>query len=264
MEREVRVMVAAGNKIGPYEMLTPLGEGGMGEVWKARDQRLGRMVAIKFCKDEFTARFAREARVVAALNHPNIATLYDVGPNYLVMEYVHGEPVKGPLPLDTALTQAGQLLDALDAAHRKGITHRDLKPANILVSQQGGVKVLDFGLARFRPGESNATITREGFVLGTPAYIPPECWAGKASDARSDIYSFGCVLHEMLTGQQAVSGIGRIASPIVEKVLRGCLERNPNSRWQSAKDVKRALFLACSKPGQGKLRKWLFAAMLCC
>lgn len=217
-----------------------LGSGGMGEVWKARDERLDRVVAIKFCRDEFNERFGREARVVAALNHPHIATLYDIGPNYLVMEYVHGEQVKGPLQLETAVMYGSQILDALDAAHAKGITHRDLKPANILVTDQG-VKVLDFGLARIRIGENDATITQEGAILGTPAYMAPESWNGRPSDARSDIYSFGCVLYEMITGQQAVQGRKPIDSPVIENVLHGCLESNPEDRWQSAKDVKRAL-----------------------
>src|ERR1039457_5599186 len=138
---------SAGERLGPYELLSPLGEGGMGEVWKARDTRLDRTVAVKFSKEQFSERFEREARAVAALNHPNICTLHDVGPNYLVMECVEGAPIKGPLPIEKAVEYAGQILDALDAAHRKGITHRDLKPANILVTKHG-IKLLDFGLAK--------------------------------------------------------------------------------------------------------------------
>src|SRR6202166_2314167 len=136
-----------GTRLGPYEILAPIGAGGMGEVYKARDTRLDRIVALKVSKSEFSERFEREARAVAALNHPNICTLHDVGPNYLVMEFVEGRPLKGPLPLDQALKYACQILDALDAAHKKGITHRDLKPANILVTK-AGVKLLDFGLAK--------------------------------------------------------------------------------------------------------------------
>src|SRR6266436_5495687 len=136
-----------GDKLGPYEILSRLGEGGMGEVYKARDTRLGRDVALKVSKSEFTARFEREARTVAALSHPNICPLYDVGPNYLVMELIDGSPLKGPLPVEKAVEYASQILDALDAAHRKGFVHQDLKPANVLVTKHG-IKLLDFGLAR--------------------------------------------------------------------------------------------------------------------
>src|SRR3979490_106406 len=139
--------LSPGDKLGPYEIIAPIGAGGMGEVYKANDTRLDRVVAIKVSKTEFSERFEREARAIAALNHPNICTLYDVGPNYLVMELIEGKPLKGPLALDQALQYAAQICDALDAAHRKGITHRDLKPANILVTKQG-IKLLDFGLAK--------------------------------------------------------------------------------------------------------------------
>ena len=140
--------LSVGDKLGPYEILAPIGAGGMGEVYKARDTRLDRIVAVKVSRQEFTARFEREARAVAALNHPHICQLYDVGLNYLVMEYVEGSPLRGPLPLDKALEYAGQIASALDAAHTNKVTHRDLKPANILVTKSGGVKLLDFGLAR--------------------------------------------------------------------------------------------------------------------
>src|SRR5579863_8034597 len=139
--------LAPGERLGPYEILAPVGAGGMGEVYKARDTRLNRIVAIKTSSANFSERFEREARAVAALNHPNICHLYDVGPDYLVMEYIEGAPLKGPLPLDQALKFAAQICDALDAAHKKGITHRDLKPANILVTRQS-IKLLDFGLAQ--------------------------------------------------------------------------------------------------------------------
>src|SRR6202158_2971252 len=139
--------LSAGAKLGPYEILAPIGAGGMGEVYRARDPRLNRDVAIKVSKTEFGERFEREARAVAALNHPNICQLYDVGPDYLVMEYIEGTPLKGPLPVDQALKYAVQICDALDAAHKKGITHRDLKPANILVTK-AGIKLLGFGLAK--------------------------------------------------------------------------------------------------------------------
>src|SRR5487761_1998747 len=137
-----------GTLLGPYEVLSPIGAGGMGEVYKARDTRLGRDVAIKVSAEQFSERFEREARSIAALNHPNICHLYDVGPNYLVMELIDGEALKGPLPLDQALDYARQIADALEAAHERGIIHRDLKPANILITSGGVVKVLDFGLAK--------------------------------------------------------------------------------------------------------------------
>src|SRR5277367_3419991 len=168
--------LAAGDKLGPYEILAPIGAGGMGEVYKARDTRLDRIVAIKVSNTEFSERFEREARAVAALNHPNVCQLYDVGPNYLVMEYIEGAPLKGPLPLDQALKYAAEICDALDAAHKKNITHRDLKPANILVTKVG-VKLLDFGLAKIgsektRPAvkTDDATMTMaptgKGEILG--------------------------------------------------------------------------------------------------
>src|ERR1700733_8694538 len=143
--------LAIGDKLGPYEVLAPIGAGGMGEVYRARDPRVGRDVAIKVSKSRFDERFEREARAVAALNHPNICHLYDVGPNYLVMELVEGESPKGPLPLETALKYAHQIADALEAAHDKGIVHRDLKPGNIKITPEGVVKVLDFGLAKVMP-----------------------------------------------------------------------------------------------------------------
>src|SRR6266852_6639262 len=141
------MLLSPGTRVGPYEILAPIGAGGMGEVYKARDTRLDRIVAIKVSQEQFSERFEREARAVAALNHSNICTLYDVGPNYLVMEYIEGTPLKGPLPVDQALKYAAQICDALDAAHKKGITHRDLKLANILVTK-AGIKLLDFGLAK--------------------------------------------------------------------------------------------------------------------
>src|SRR5689334_11075244 len=141
-------MTRSGEKLGPYEILAPIGKGGMGEVYRARDPRLGREVAIKVSSEKFSERFEREARVIASLNHPNICALYDVGPNYLVMELIEGESPRGPLPLETALDYAQQIANALAAAHEKGITHRDLKPANIKVTPSGVVKVLDFGLAK--------------------------------------------------------------------------------------------------------------------
>jgi hypothetical protein len=209
----------------------------MGEVWKARDTRLDRTVAIKTSKERFTERFEREARSIAALNHPNICTLYDVGPDYLVMEYVEGEPLKGPLPLPLALKYGAQICEALEAAHRKGITHRDLKPANILVTKLG-VKLLDFGLARFDSPDATATMA----AVGTPAYMSPEQWEGKPGDARSDIYSFGYVLYEMLTGKRTpLQERPPLEPAAVESVIERCIRKEPDERWQSARDVRHAL-----------------------
>src|SRR3954454_15590136 len=166
-------------KFGPYEVITPIGDGGMGQVFKARDTRLDRIVALKISHAEFTDRFAREARAIAALNHPHIATLYDVGPDYLVMEFVEGETLRGPLPLARALLYAGQILDALEAAHRRGIVHRDLKPTNIMVTPTG-VKLLDFGLAKRQAAAtapeatSTMTVTAEHTIVGTSRYMAPE------------------------------------------------------------------------------------------
>src|ERR1700686_3216804 len=232
--------LSAGETLGPYEILAPIGAGGMGDVYKARDTRLDRIVAIKVSKNEFSERFEREAKAVAALNHSHICQLYDVGPNYLVMEFVEGAQLKGPLAIEKTVEYAGQILDALDAAHQKGITHRDLKPANILVTRQG-IKLLDFGLARIAGGDQ--TLTMAGTVMGTPAYMSPEQWEGKPGDARSDIYSFGCVLYEMLTGKRAAQERTPVQPPALESVLRTCLEKDPEERWQSARDVKAALGL---------------------
>jgi serine/threonine protein kinase len=193
----------SGACLGPYRLESKLGEGGMGVVYRAVDTRLGRAVAVKTTHARFSARFEREARVIAPLNHPNICTLHDVGPNYLVMELVEGETISarlknGPLPVNTALLYASQIVAALLEAHSKGIVHRDLKPGNIMVGKSG-VKVLDFGLARSGQDE---TVTASHMVAGTPAYMAPEQREGKPSDARTDIYAFGCVLYEMLTARE--------------------------------------------------------------
>src|ERR1700676_4174753 len=205
-----------GIQIGPYKIEALLGAGGMGEEYRALDTRLKRTVAIKVAKENFGERFERESRAIAALNHPNICTLYDVGPNYLVMELIEGRPLEGPLPLDQALQYAAQICDALDAAHRKGITHRDLKPANILVTKSG-IKLLDFGLAKMgqaAPPASDATLTMaltgKNEIVGTLYYMSPEQLQAQATgqeiDGRSDIFSFGLVLYEMVTGQRAFEG----------------------------------------------------------
>jgi Tol biopolymer transport system component/predicted Ser/Thr protein kinase len=243
--------LTSGTKLGPYEILAPIGAGGMGEVYKARDTRLDRLVAIKVSKEKFSERFESEARSIAALNHPNICTLHDVGPDYLVMEYVEGHALKGPLPLDQTLKYAAQICEALDAAHKKGITHRDLKPANILVTK-AGVKLLDFGLARIA-ASPDETMTMA--VMGTPAYMAPEQWDGKPGDARSDIYALGCVLYEILTGKRVLPERGAVEPAALESVIRTCLEKDADERWQSAHDVKRALALAGQTSTLARLTK---------
>ena len=238
--------LTAGTRLGPYEILGPIGEGGMGEVYRARDTRLHRDVAIKVSRERFSERFEREARAVAALNHPNICTLHDIGPDYLVMELVDGKPLKGPLPMDDALRYAAQICEALDHAHRNGVTHRDLKPANILVTKQG-VKLVDFGLALIAPGPEDHTstqLTQAGAVMGTPAYMAPEQREGKHGDSRSDVYAFGCVLFEMLTGQRATRDRKPLESAALETIVNACLENDPEDRWQSVRDLKRALLAA--------------------
>ena len=198
-----------GKRIGPYEILSHIGTGGMGEVYHARDTRLGRTVAIKVLNKEHMQRFEREARAIAALNHPHICTLYDIGPDYLVMEHVDGTAVKGPLPVEEALPLAIQIASALDEAHRNGILHRDLKPGNIMVTRSGMAKLLDFGLAKLAAGaeaDAASTITMNGTVMGTPAYMSPEQAQGKPVDERSDIFSFGAVLYEILSGSRAFDG----------------------------------------------------------
>src|SRR5690349_17879815 len=256
--------LSVGDKLGPYEILAPIGAGGMGEVWKARDTRLDRIVAIKTSKTKFSERFEGEARAVAALNHSNICQLYDVGPNYLVMEYIDGVPLHGPLPVEQALKYATQICDALDAAHKKGITHRDLKPANILVTKSG-IKLLDFGLAKIGQSAmpiSDATLTMaltgKNEIVGTLYYMSPEQLQAQATgqeiDARSDIFSFGLVLYEMLTGKRAFDGaspasviaaimerpapsIAGVAPPALDRVLQRCLAKDPDDRWQTARDL---------------------------
>jgi serine/threonine protein kinase len=263
--------LSTGDRLGPYEIVSPIGAGGMGEVYKALDKRLDRIVAFKVSKAEFTERFSREARTVAQLNHPNICTLHDVGPNYLVMEFVEGTPLQGPLPVEKALEYAAQILDALDAAHRKGIVHRDLKPANILVTKQG-IKLLDFGLAKQATGPGSgsvagpddvtmAELSAVGQISGTLQYMAPEQLEGKPADVRSDIFAFGVVLYELISGKRPFTGTSHatvIASilkdqapplhelqpltpPGIERVIQRCLEKDPDKRWQSARDVKYAL-----------------------
>jgi serine/threonine protein kinase len=269
--------LAPGTRLGPYEILSALGAGGMGEVWKARDTRLNRLVAIKASISPFNERFEREAQAIAAVNHRHVCSLYDVGPDYLVMEYVDGERLHGPVPLAQALELAEQILDALDAAHEKGIVHRDLKPGNILVTKSG-VKVLDFGLARINhasAGDSPSVVethavslTAEGSILGTLPYMSPEQVEGHDADARSDIFAFGVVLYELIAGIRPFTGktqANLVASILKEEprplfemqprtprglaeVVRTCLEKDPEQRWQSARDVRHALRLIAAQP----------------
>jgi Tol biopolymer transport system component/predicted Ser/Thr protein kinase len=235
----------------------------MGEVYKARDTRLDRVVAIKTSHEQFSKRFELEARAIAALNHPNICTLFDVGPDYLVMEYIEGAPIKGPLPTEEAVRLAIQIAAALQEAHRKGIVHRDLKPSNILITSSG-VKLLDFGLAKREPSsqdDATATLTQAGAILGTIPYMSPEQAEGKRLDARSDIFSYGAVLYEVITGQRAFAAETAPATvaailhsepqPITEivqnvprdlvRIVGRCLRKDPAKRYQVIEDVKLAL-----------------------
>ena len=216
--------LAPGSRFGPYEVVAQIGAGGMGEVWKARDTRLDRIVALKFSTTTFNQLCESEGRAISALNHPHICQLYDVGPNYLVMEYVDGKPLSGPLPLDKALLYAGQILDALHAAHSQGIVHRDLKPANILVSKTG-VKLLDFGIAQHLPTALqqgvNTQTALNARIAGTLQYMSPEQIEDQPIDSRSDLFSFGCVLYELLSGRRPFVG------PTATSVIGAILEREP-------------------------------------
>ena len=283
--------LTVGTRLGPYEITAPIGAGGMGEVYKAKDTRLDRSVAIKILPAEVSAdpdrraRFEREARTIAGLTHPHICTLYDVGEEdpstgsgqaalYLVMEHLTGETLaqcleKGPLPLDQALTVATEIAEALTAAHRQGVIHRDLKPGNVMLTRTGA-KLLDFGLAKLKGhGEQAAAasltstptehtpLTAEGLIVGTLQYMAPEQVEGRAADARTDLWALGAILYEMLTGKRAFAGdsaaslIGNImhaeppalatlqplTPPAVDRLVRKCLAKDPDGRWQSASDV---------------------------
>src|ERR1700732_3505677 len=279
-----------GTQIGPYKIEAALGAGGMGEVYRAVDTRLKRTVAIKVAKENFGERFERETRAIAALNHPNICTLYDVGPHYLVMELIEGPTLaerieKGPVPLEESLGIAKQIADALEAAHEKGITHRDLKPGNIKIKPDGTVKVLDFGLAKVAPvsaGDSpdeTATLTtRTGIILGTAAYMSPEQAQGKPVDKRADIWAFGVVLYEMLTGRRLFEGetVSETLAAVLTKepewervpqkaqrLLRRCLEKEPKRRLR---DIADAMALIDDAPQGTVLRHsklpWVVAGAL--
>src|ERR1700688_590480 len=226
--------LSPGDKLGPYEVLAPVGKGGMGEVYRAHDSRLNRDVAIKVSNAQFTERFTREARAIAALNHPNICHLYDVGPDHLVMEYVEGRDLRGPVDFEDVLPIIHQLIDGIEAAHEKNIIHRDLKPANIKVTPDGVVKILDFGLAKAtdtaplsgsNPGTSpTVTIgaTAVGTILGTAAYMAPEQAKGKQADKRFDMWSVGVILYEVLTGRKLFTGETAV------EILGGVLNQDPD------------------------------------
>ena len=251
--------LAPGTQLGPYEIESLIGSGGMGEVYKARDGRLNRSVAIKRMTADDKSRFQSEARAIAAINHPHICQIYDVGPDYLVLEYLQGEPLGGAVTRDEAVQLASQIADALQAAHERGILHRDLKPANVMVVRQGGTphaKVLDFGIARLTSADPGATRTLAGEVMGTPAYMSPEQAAAKPLDARSDVFSFGAVLYELLTGTRAFTGdsTAQVLSAVLrddpvplkaptalQQIVRRCLAKDPDRRFQTMADVRRAL-----------------------
>lgn len=260
--------LAPGDTLGPYRIVSAIGAGGMGEVYKAIDTRLDRTVAVKVLPahianhEDLRSRFEREARAVSALNHPHICTLFDVGDGYMVMEHLEGETLaervaKGPLALEQAVQIATQIASALDRAHRTGVVHRDIKPSNVMLTRDGA-KVLDFGLAKTVPksiGSSDATLTAaltsEGTVLGTPHYMPPEQYEGKEADERSDIFAFGCVVYEMFAGKRAFDGATRaaiiaavlggepaaLAPAHLQKIVARCLQKDPEERWQSIRDV---------------------------
>src|SRR6202158_77106 len=276
--------ILPGRRLGPYEILSSVGAGGMGEVYRARDTRLDRIVAIKVLpghladRSELRERFEREARTIASLNHPHICTLFDIGQqdgiDFLVMEYLEGETLatrmlKGPLPLEQVLQYAIEISDALDKAHRKGLTHRDLKPGNIMLTKTG-TKLLDFGLAKLKqevapanvpPSELPTAIdplTAEGTIVGTMQYKAPEQLEGKEVDARTDIFAFGAVVYEMATGKKAFEGksqaslIAKILEtdppamsslqpmtpPALDRVVKRCLAKDRDDRWQTARDLE--------------------------
>jgi Tol biopolymer transport system component len=288
-----------GTKLGPYEIVAPLGAGGMGEVYRARDTRLERTVAIKILPTQVSTdpvrrqRFEREAKTISSLNHPNICTLHDIGSqdgvDYLVMECVEGETLakrleKGPLPLEQVLKYGAQIAEALDKAHRAGLVHRDLKPGNIMLTASGA-KLLDFGLAKptaalvsgmtlTAAATPTTPVTQEGTIVGTFQYMSPEQVEGKELDGRSDIFSLGAVLYEMLTGRKAFGGKSQlsVASAILEKepesitaikpmtprvfdqIIRRCLSKDPEERWQTAQDLKLAWELGTLPQGSPRAR----------
>jgi serine/threonine protein kinase len=306
------VALAPGTRLGPYEVLTLIGSGGMGEVYRAKDTKLGRDVALKILPAAFTtdaerlARFRREAQVLASLNHPHIGAIYGVdeanGQQFLVLELADGESLdrriaRGALPVDESLAIAKQIAEALEAAHERGIIHRDLKPANIAVTKDGRVKVLDFGLAKATEASgvsidlansptitSPAMMTGVGVIVGTAAYMSPEQAKGRPADTRSDVWAFGCVLFEMLTGTRAFSGdsvteilaavlrsepewaaLPAATPPAVRRLLRRCVQKDRTRRLQNAGDVRLEIEEAPGEPvlapRESRLA-WIVAAVL--
>src|SRR5229473_971853 len=276
--------LASGTRLGPYEILAPIGAGGMGEVYRARDTRLGRDVALKILPESFSRetdrlhRFEQEARAVAALNHPNILAVFDIGQHngspFLVSELLEGESLRavldrGALPQRKTIEYGVQIAHGLAAAHEKGIVHRDLKPENVFVTKDGRIKILDFGLAKLAQtagaDSDEVTLTSPhtvvGVVMGTASYMAPEQVRGEAADPRTDIFAFGAVLYEMLSGVRAfrrdtaaetmtavlkddppeLSDPGHMVSSTLERIVRRCLEKSPDQRFQSARDLSFAL-----------------------
>ncbi len=291
-----------GDKLGHYEIVSAIGKGGMGEVYRAHDSRVGRDVAVKVSEQRFGERFEREARAIASLNHPNICTLFDVGPNYLVMELVEGptlaERIKeGAIPLEESLNIARQIADALEAAHEKGIVHRDLKPGNVIVKEDGSVKVLDFGLAKVAPTSRSASdgdnpelsptismaATQAGVILGTAAYMAPEQARGKPVNKRADIWAFGVVLYEMVTGKklfaqedltETLAAVVRDQADLnavpaeLRPLLEKCLEKDPRKRLRDISGVEHLLELGRAKtapeaalPPVSESRSWLWPSI---
>ena len=277
--------LSPGDRLGPYEILAPLGAGGMGEVYRARDTRLGRDVALKILPAELAndatrrQRFEQEARAVAALNHPNIVAVYDVGDGYIVSELVDGEPLRaGRLGLRKTIEMAAQIASGLAAAHAAGIVHRDLKPDNILLTRDGRPKILDFGLAKVQTARAaaadDATVTvrtEAGQVMGTPGYMSPEQVRGLATDHRSDIFSFGVILYELLAGKRAFHGetsvetmtailkqeapeLPETVPPGLRQIVAHCLEKEAGNRFQSAKDLGFALVSLSQSGSQSAVR----------
>jgi serine/threonine protein kinase len=278
--------ISAGTRLGPYEIVAPIGAGGMGEVYKARDTRLDRTVAVKVLPAEFASnaqfkvRFEREAKTISQLSHPNICALYDVGDNYLVMELLDGETLadrltKGALPPADVFKFGVQIAEALGKAHREGVIHRDLKPGNVMLTKSGA-KLLDFGLAKSnRVVESDKTVTQEGTIVGTIQYMAPEQLAGEEPDARSDIFALGAVLYEMTTGKRAFEGKTRtsvvsaimaseprpvaevqpLTPPALDHIIRKCLAKDREDRWQSALDIAEELRWVAEERPASRVRR---------
>ena len=265
--------LTAGAWLGPYEILAHLGTGGMGEVWKARDARLNRIVAVKRLTEPHRGRFEQEARAIAALNHPHICQIYDIGADYLVLEFIEGQTLADRirtagapgLPQEEVLRIARQIADGLDEAHRSGILHRDLKPSNVMISTKGAAKLLDFGLARAVAVDGDVTQSRHGVVVGTAAYMSPEQAEGRNVDVRSDVFSFGAVLYEMISGSRAFGGTSALqmmnavvrdeppplhTSPALERIVRRCLQKLPGQRFQTMGEIRVALDQPLTEPSK--------------